>query len=250
MKALSGKAVIITGGGRNLGRDYARFFAEEGAAVCVADIDGKGAAKTAAEIVDLGGQAIAVKADITSVTDTITMAERCVEAFDRIDVLVNNAALWGDLLLTPILTTDPDYWDTVMATNVKSVFLCVRAVLPTMRAQRSGRIINISCVGAWRTGSLYTTTKAAVNQLTWALAHELGPDNITINAVAPGSIDNAATLAHVPRSFLESQRQSMAIQRFGTSRDVYALLCWLASEEASWVTGQTISPNGGSEARY
>ncbi|MFI5040383.1 MAG: SDR family NAD(P)-dependent oxidoreductase [Acidimicrobiales bacterium] len=245
------RVAIVTGAGRGLGRDYAVFLAADGAAVAVADLDPDGAAETAKMIDAAGGSSLAVSVDVSDVASTEAMAAQVVAHMGRIDILVNNAALWGDLQMAPIMDTEPSYWDRVMGVNLKGVWLCMRAVLPTMRAQGTGRIVNVSSIGAWMPGSVYGTTKAAVNQLTFAAAAELAPSGITVNAVAPGMIDNEATRRQVPAEHLEAMLAAMVpVGRFGTSRDIYGAIRYLCSDDAGWVTGQTISPNGGSHARW
>ena len=251
MGIFDGRVAIVTGAGRGLGRDYATFLAADGAAVAVADLDAASAAQTAKDLDAAGASALAVTVDVADVASTEAMAAAAAERFGRIDLLINNAALWGDLQMTPIMDTDPAYWDTVMAVNLKGVWLAMRAVLPTMRAQGSGRIVNISSIGAWMPGSVYGTTKAAVNQLSFAAAHELAAAGITVNAVAPGMIDNDATRRQVPAEHLEAMRAALVpAGRFGSSRDIYGAIRYLCGPDAGWVTGQTISPNGGSHARW
>jgi 3-oxoacyl-[acyl-carrier protein] reductase len=251
MGCFDGRVAIVTGAGRGLGRDYASFFAADGAVVAVADVDAESAAATAKMIEADGGSAIAVTVDVADVTSTEAMAAQVAARHGRIDILVNNAALWGDLRMTAIMDTEPAYWDQVMRINVKGVWLCMRAVLPAMRAQGAGRIVNISSIGAWMPGSVYGTTKAAVNQLTFASAAELASSGITVNAVAPGMIDNEATRRQVPAEQLDAMRAAMVPAcRFGTSRDIYGAIRYLCGADAEWVTGQTISPNGGSHARW
>jgi 3-oxoacyl-[acyl-carrier protein] reductase len=251
MGMFDGKVAIVTGAGRGLGRDYAQAFANDGSAVAAVDLNGAAAEETAQAIRDKGGSAVAVTVDVADPASTEAMAAAVVDAFGRIDFLVNNAALWGDLQMTPIMDTPPEYWDTVMGVNVKGVWLCMKAVLPAMRAQQQGRIVNISSIGAWMPGSVYGTSKAAVNQLTFAAANELAASGITVNAVAPGMIDNEATRQQVPAEHLAAMLAAMVpMRRFGTSTDLYGAIRYLCSDDAAWVTGQTISPNGGSHGRW
>src|SRR5689334_23117781 len=146
--SLEGKVAIVTGSARGLGRDYAEMFARDGARVVVADILTDLGEQTAQAIRDSGGSALAVALDVTDLNSARSMAERAASAFGRIDILVNNAALWGDLQSTPCLETPPDYWDKVMAVNLKGPLLCAQAVVPHMKANNWGRIINISSMGA------------------------------------------------------------------------------------------------------
>jgi 3-oxoacyl-[acyl-carrier protein] reductase len=251
MGIFDGRVAVVTGGGRGLGRDYAQAFAADGAAVAAVDLNGRAAEETAQAIRDKGGTATAVTVDVADVASTEAMAAAVIDAFGRIDFLVNNAALWGDLQMTSLMDTPPQYWDTVMGVNVKGVWLCMRAVLPAMRAQQQGRIVNISSIGAWMPGSVYGTTKAAVNHLTFAASAEVAAAGITVNAVAPGMIDNAATRQQVPAEHLAAMLATMVpMRRFGTSADMYGAIRYLCSDDAAWVTGQTISPNGGSHARW
>jgi 3-oxoacyl-[acyl-carrier protein] reductase len=241
---------VVTGAGRGLGRDYARMFAAEGVAVAVVDVDDGAANATAAGIVGDGGRAVALGADVADESSTLAMAKRVEDEFGRIDILVNNAGIWGDYQRGPLLDVAIDYWDTVMAVNVRGVLLCSRAVVPAMRRQQWGRIVNISSMGAYMVAGVYGVSKLAVNQLTYALASELGDDGITVNAVAPGSIDNEATRRQVTPQGLETLVGKSIIKRAGTSADLFAMIRYLTSDEAGWVTGQTFLANGGFNTRF
>lgn len=245
--SLEGKVVIVTGSARGLGRDYAEFFAREGASVVVADKLTEQAAEAAEKINAAGHQALSVPLDVTDLAAAREMAQRTVEKFGRIDGLINNAGIWGDLNMSPVLKTDPAYWDLVMAVNVKGPLLCAQAVAPVMKRQKSGRIINISSMGAYMRGGAYCVSKLALNSVTWQLAGELGPYNVTVNGIGPGAIWNEATQRQMRQS-QEAFDQLIAmncIKRPGTSSDIYAAMRFLMSDEAQWVTGQTILVNGG-----
>jgi 3-oxoacyl-[acyl-carrier protein] reductase len=243
------QVVIVTGAARGLGRQYAERFAGEGAKVVVADLrdDVDVAAK---EISDDGGTAIAVQVDVNDVAATQQMADDTIAAFGRIDVLVNNAGIWGDYEVKPLLAVEPDYWDFVMGVNVRGPLLCTRAVAPTMVAQARGRVINISSIGAYMVSGVYGVSKLALNQLTYALAKELGPSGVTVNAVAPGPIDNEASRKQVPDAAMDRLREGTLVKRLGDADDIYGMVAYLASDDAAWVTGQTYLVNGGFNVRF
>lgn len=243
---LEGKVAIVTGSARGLGRDYARNFAAEGACVVVADILADQAEETAAEINGNGtGRAIAAHLDVTDLASCKAMAQQAVDAFGRIDILVNNAALWGDLQSKPCLETEPEYWDKVMAVNLKGPLLCAQAVVPFMKANNWGRIVNISSMGALMPGGAYGVTKLALNHLTFDLAREVGAFGITVNGVGPGATHNEATKAQVSDQAFNALISMQAIKRPGVSADQYGAIRYLCSDDAGWVTGQTLYVNGG-----
>jgi 3-oxoacyl-[acyl-carrier protein] reductase len=246
VRPFDGKVAIVTGAARGLGRDYARFFAQDGAAVALADVNGSGAREAAEELTSAGARAIGVECDVTDPASADALAERAAKEFGRIDVLINNAGIWGDLdMRRGVLDTDPDYWDFVMGVNLKGAWLCTRAVIPVMRAQRWGRIVNMSSIGSRMAGGVYGVSKLAMHQLTFSSASEVASDGITINGVAPGTIYNEATQRQVPPEAFEQLVAGNLIKRAGTSRDMYGAIRWLASDDAEWVTGQTIYVNGG-----
>ena len=250
MTTLADRVVVVTGAGRGLGRSYAEQFGRDGARVVVADVNGDGAEETAGHVRDAGGEALAVKVDVTDDASAQAMAREAEQEYGRIDVLVNNAGIWGDLDRTPLLTMDPDYWDTVLAVNLKGPLLCTRAVAPAMQRQGWGRIINISSMGAYMPAGAYSVSKLGLNQLTFSLAKELGDHGITVNAVAPGTMDNEATHQQVPDAAFERLVSQNIVKRAGTADDIYGLLRYLAGDEAEWVTGQTFLVNGGFSTRF
>jgi NAD(P)-dependent dehydrogenase (short-subunit alcohol dehydrogenase family) len=243
--SLEGKVAIVTGSARGLGRDYARSFAKEGVSVVIADLLAEQAQSTAAEISQAGGRAIAVGVDVADPASTLAMAEAAAGAFGRIDILVNNAALWGDLQSKPLLATEPDYWDKVLAVNLKGPLLCAQAVVPHMKKNRWGRIVNISSMGALMRGGAYGVSKLGLNHITFSLAHELGEFGITVNGVGPGSTYNEATQKQVPEAAFNHLVNQQAIKRGGTSADQYGAIRYLCSDAAEWFTGQTMYVNGG-----
>jgi NAD(P)-dependent dehydrogenase (short-subunit alcohol dehydrogenase family) len=250
MPAFDGKVVIVTGAARGLGREYALRFGADGAAVVAADVSDGGAKSTADDLRAAGTDAESVEVDVADAASTAAMAARTLDRFGRIDVLVNNAGIWGDYQRAPLVDVDLEYWDRVLAVNLTGPLLCSQAVLPAMREQQWGRIINISSMGAHMASGVYGVSKLALNQLTFALATEVGNDGITVNAVAPGTIDNEATQRQVDPGPLQMLISKNAVKRAGTADDLYGALRYLASDEAGWVTGQTLLVNGGFSARF
>jgi NAD(P)-dependent dehydrogenase (short-subunit alcohol dehydrogenase family) len=248
--AFADKVVVVTGAARGLGREYALRFAADGAHVVVADVLETGAQSTAAEVRATGGDALGVSVDVGDGASTQGMAAAVIDRFGRIDVLVNNAGIWGDYERTPLSTVPAAYWDRVLAVNLTGPLLCSQAVLPSMRSQGWGRIVNISSIGAHMASGVYGVSKLALNQLTFALATEVGRDGITVNAVAPGTIDNEATRRQVDAAPFAALVARNAIPRAGTADDLYGAIRYLASDEAAWVTGQTLLVNGGFSARF
>jgi NAD(P)-dependent dehydrogenase (short-subunit alcohol dehydrogenase family) len=248
-----GKVVVVTGAARGLGRDYAEFFADDGASVVVADIDAEGAVATAKALSENGAQVHGAAVDITDESSALEMVTDALRAFGGIDFLVNNAALWGDLehMAGGVLDNPVDYFRRVVDVNLTGTFVASRAVAPVMRERGSGRIVNVSSIGAWMSGGPYGITKLALHQLTYACAVQLAGEGITVNAVAPGMIYNEATQRQVPEAVFQGMVEAMVpLKRAGTSRDMYGAIRWLCSDDAAFVTGQVISPNGGSHARF
>ena len=249
--SVAGRAVIVTGAARGLGHEYARMFAAEGSAVVLADLDASSVKDAAAAVSDAvpDARVTSVAADVTDPAQTEAMAAAAIDAFGRIDVLVNNAGIWGDLVPAPLMETSPDYWDLVMAVNLRGPLLCAQAVVGTMREAGWGRIINISSMGAYMPAGVYGVSKLGLNQLTFALATELGPSGVTVNAVAPGPIDNEATRSQVPPKGIQKMIDGTALKRMGTAVDIFGMIRFLATEEAGWITGQTFLVNGGFNSR-
>ena len=246
---LAGKVAIVTGAGRGLGREYAKLLSTEGAQVVVADVNADDAKATTAELEAGGGEALAVAVDVADETSTLELAAAVEARFGRADILVNNAGIWGDLERHPLLSVPVDYWDTVLGVNLRGPLLCTRAIAPLMRANGWGRVVNISSMGAYMVAGVYGVSKLALNQLTYALASELGGDGITVNAVAPGTIANEASRRQVPEAGFEKLIGASLIKRAGTADDIFGMIRYLVGDDAGWVTGQTFLVNGGFNTR-
>jgi 3-oxoacyl-[acyl-carrier protein] reductase len=244
-----GKVVVITGAARGLGQEYARQFARCGASVAVSDL--RDCAETLAIVEREGAAGLATKTDVTSAESTAAMARAVVEKFGRIDVLVNNAALYGSLHFLPFDKLDEKEWDAAMSVNVKGVWQCCKAVVPAMKEQTSGSIVNVSSLAAtygMPNGLHYTASKAAVIGATRGLARELGRFNIRVNAVAPNIVATEAT-SEVFRDKLERALEvtlsQQAIRKPLTTEDVVGAVLFLASDLSRLTTGQTLMVDGG-----
>lgn len=241
---LKDKVAIVTGAARGLGKTYSIALAREGAkimAVDIADLD-----DAIREIKSSGGMAKSLRADVSAEEDTLKIAEETVKTFGRIDILVNNAAIIYGLLRKPFFEIDPKVWDKVMTVNVKGPWLCTKAVFPYMKQQGKGKIINVSSE-TFFTGSHgfahYVASKGGVVGLTRALAVELGPHNININAVAPGFTDTEASRSVADISKYDISRTPLA--RLQQPEDLVGAVIFLASDESDFITGQTLLVDGG-----
>jgi len=241
---LAGKVAIVTGGARHIGAVYCQKLAAEGAAVIIADVlDGD---KVVQEITAAGGRAMALKVDVSKEEDTIRMAAETVKTFGRIDILVNNAAIFINIQRQPFYEITAEEWDRVSAVNIKGPFLCAKAVFPQMKEQRSGKIINISSSTAFTGTPLflhYVASKAALIGMTRSLAREVGEFGICVNAIAPGLVQHEGQTA--PKEFTEFQLKARSIKRLQTPEDLLGVLVYLASPDSDFVTGQTILVDGG-----
>jgi 3-oxoacyl-[acyl-carrier protein] reductase len=246
MGRLDGKVVIVTGGAKGLGREFCLGLAEAGAKVVMAAhrFDTEDAKKAKAEIEGRGG--LAVEVDVTSEADTRRMAEETVRTFGRIDALVNNAAMYGGVSRVGILETPVGEWDRLMAVNLKGPFLASRAVIPQMKAQGAGKVVNIASEVAF-TGSKgmihYVTSKGGVLAFNRSLAMELGQHNICVNAVAPGYTDTPAS-----RTIGDVQKYDVSktpLARLEQPGDLVGAVIFFVSDDSNFVTGQTLVVDGG-----
>ena len=247
---LENRVVIVTGGAQGIGRVYVRRLAEEGACIAIADIDAAGAEQAASELGERGCRAIAVETDVSDQAAVQRVVQATLGAFGRIDVLVNNAALFSTLTFKPIEDIPVDEWDRVMAINVRGVFLCCQAVIPHMKRQGKGKIINVAS-GTLLSGSPnflhYVSSKGAVFALTRALSREVGASGITVNTIAPGLVPHEAVRRHHNPELIERQKQIRAIPRDETPEDLEGALVFLASDESDFMTGQMMVINGGAQ---
>jgi len=250
-KNLKGSAGIITGGGHGIGRAYCIGLAKRGANVVIADIDISGAQETKDLIVKDGGTALAVQVDVADEQSTLKMAESAAKAFGRIDFLVNNAAVFSFVPMSRVGFDEVpvEEWDKMMAVNLKGVWLCCRAVVPYMKKQKSGKIVNISSGAAFKgTGKRihYVVSKAGVIGFTKTLARELGEFNIMVNTLAPGS-----TLSERPDDEKAFSMRSKAVEgrclkRLQYPEDLIGPMIYLCSNASDFMTGQTMIVDGGS----
>jgi len=246
---LKGKVAIVTGAGSGIGKALARRLAADGASVVVADIQKFDLA--AAEIAKAtGARSLGLQVDVSSEEDVARMAVETVKAFGRIDILVNNAAVFSTLKLKPFEEIGVAEWRKVMDVNIMGVALCCRACVPHMRKAGGGRIINLASGAPIKGVPLflhYISSKGAVIAMTRGLARELGKDGITVNSLAPGftlSENVAKDPAHVQQG--ERTRLTRAIQRDETPEDLVGAVSFLASADAAFITGQTLVVDGGS----
>lgn len=244
MGRFDGRVVVVTGAARGLGRDYARYFAQDGANVVLADLRGTDTA--AAEASATGPRCIGVLADVTDRTSVAAMVEQAVTAFGRLDILINNAGLWRGMNEAGLLGCPDEVWDLAWAVNVTGTLRCYQAAVPVMDRGGWGRVINVSSMASRSGGNPYGLTKHAVEHMTKGMAREVGERGITVNCIAPGISAFEAAGSQLPNA--DAIVAANAVPRMGTSRDLYQAMAYLCSDEASWVTGETLRVDGGAGA--
>lgn len=247
---LKGRVAIVTGAARGIGQVYCLALAREGANIVAADI--LSCAKTVAQVQQAGGEALGVTTDVADAQSTQAMAAETLQRFGRIDILVDNAAVYGGLKLTPFQEIPEAEWDRVMAVNVKGLWLCCKAVIPAMKLQGKGKIINISSDTIWMGVPLflhYVASKGAVFAFTRALARELSGTGIAVNTITPGyTMTKAAQGLADPETVSRLRAwvvDQQIIKRSQEPADLAGTVVFLASDNSDFITGQTINVNGG-----
>lgn len=242
---IKGRAAVVTGGARGIGRAICTELARAGADVCVNYLGSEAAAtRLTRELVGLKSDAFAVRADATKARDAKRLVDTAAKRYGHLDILVNNV---GDYLVKQIEDMTDAEWRHILTSNLDSMFLCTRAAIPHLRKRRWGRIVNLACAGAYRAHgtaemSAYYAAKAGVVAFTKALAREEGPHNITANAVAPGIIDDYDLTVEAA---WKKPRKEFAIPRGNTATDVAHAVAYFCSEEAGFVTGNVLNVTGG-----
>jgi 3-oxoacyl-[acyl-carrier protein] reductase len=241
---------VVTGGGKGIGKHYVKGLAAEGAAVVIAEIDAEAAQETAKEITTADGRALAVQTDVADEASVNRMVEKTVSTFGKIDILVNNAAIFAAVKVKrgPHDKIAVEEWDRMFAVNVRGVWLCCKAVFPHMSRQEYGKIINISSGTAWGGTPYmlhYVTSKAAVAGLTRALAREVGKSGIRVNTIAPGLTASETYLPYLDQRANEQVIGNRCIARSEVPEDLVGAVIFLSSPESDFITGQTIQVNGG-----
>ena len=248
MFELKDKVALVTGARQGMGKAHALALASQGAKVIVTDIDESECQKVVNEIESQGGEAIALKLDVSSAEEVGRVFDSAVEHFGRLDILVNNA---GVFIPKAFLEITEDEWNKVIDINLKGQFLCAQRAAKEMAKNKWGRIINIASIASGQVGigmewgSHYTASKGGVIGLTETLAIELAPLGINVNAVAPGAIDTPMLRAGAEEEELKKWVEKIPLKRIGRAEEVSAMVVFLASEEASYVTGATFYVDGG-----
>ena len=251
---LNNRVALVTGSARGIGRMEAEVLAAEGATIAINDLDGDTARKTAKEIsTKYSVETMAITCDVTNETEVQDMFERLSKHFGRLDILVNNAGIGGEDIGHKVIDMTVDNWNRLIESHMLSTFLCTRAAIPYMQKNKFGRIINTSSqnyTGGGRSGvSNYSTAKGGVAAFTRTVAKELGPDGITVNAIAPGYVETDL-IRHYPEHLLEIMKTQNPVERLCQPKEVADVVAFLASERASFVNGALICIDGGKQDFY
>jgi len=240
------KVALITGSGKGIGKAIARKFVEEGASICINDIDITEAEKTSEELKKIGGKTFAIQADVSDEEDVKKMFDHLFDQFGTIDILVNNAGI-GQALMVEDMTYD--IWKKVIDVNLNAVFLCCKAVIPTMQEKKYGRIVNIASVAAkkisYHGGAHYTASKAGLLGFTRHLAYELAPYGINVNAICPGATLTPLLKALTTEAQLEAELHRFPIGKFCEPEDIADAVLFLCSERSKMMTGQALDVDAG-----
>ncbi|MCZ6545093.1 MAG: SDR family oxidoreductase [Chloroflexi bacterium] len=239
------KVAVVTGGGQGIGEGYAKALAKEGASIVIAEIATEQGERVAREIGAEGGKAIFVRTDVSSEESTRAMGQAAKDEFGGVDLLVNNAAIYGNMDLHSMLTVPMEYYNNFMAVNQTGCLLVTRAVYESMAERGGGAIVNQSSAAAWMGAGYYGIAKLAMHAITHSLAREPGPKNIRVNAIAPGPTDTEATRKIVPDFIKDQILGSMPISRMGEVGDIVNACLFLLSDEATWITAQILAVDGG-----
>lgn len=247
-ESLKNRVVVITGGGQGIGRGYAHYFADQGAVPVIAELNGENGERVRREVEERGGRALAVETDVGSIDSANRMAEATLKELGRIDVLINNAAIFSRITMAPFWELPVEEWERAMQVNINGAFYCSRAVVPAMQEARWGRIVNVTS-GTVRSGPSnylhYITSKAAMIGMTRSMARELGPWNITVNTFCPGLTRTEVPRPSVPDHMFEERAKTQCLQRLTTIEDLAKPMLFLCSDEAGYITGQVFQPDGG-----
>ena len=246
--SLKGRVAIVTGGGQGLGRAYAHFLAAHGAIPVVADLDGGNAGRVASEISAAGGRALGLGIDVADEAATLGMADRALSEFGRIDILINNAAVFSRITMAKFWELPLAEWRQAMDVNITGAFLCARAVVPAMQEGKWGRIVNVSsgttCLGL-PDYLHYITSKGAMVAMTRSMARELGTWNVTVNTFWPGVTQTEIERPSVPAHKFDEWAKMQCLGRKAGLDDMAKVVMFLCSDEAGWITGQNLLADGG-----
>ena len=243
------KVAFVTGAGRGIGEVYAKALAAEGAAVVLADIDQPAAAGVAQAITQAGGRALAVQCDVADETSVEKAVAFAVAQLGGVDILINNAAKHLLEYGAPVTQLPRAKWRLMLEVNVIGIVNCSAACRPSMRARGGGVIVNQSSIAGFAVNSAYGISKLAVRGLTAALAHEFAPDKIRVYCIAPGLVDSPSAMADIPPAMIDNLIRGQLIKRQGRMTDLVGALLFFCSEEASFITGETLMIGGGTPLR-